>query len=72
LVVSDWRVEVIWTTGAATVSVVPVEMPLRLAVMVEDPALMPVARPDELIVAVVVVAEVHVTVAVMFWVLPSL
>ena len=71
-VVSDCRVEEICTTGAATVRLVPLETPPRAAVMVDVPALSALARPAEFIEAMAGVPEVHVTVVVRFWVVPSL
>jgi len=47
-------------------------MPLRDAVMVDDPAATPVARPAELMVAVAVLEDVQVTVEVMVLVDSSL
>ena len=46
---------------------VPV-LPLKAAVMVEEPAATPVARPPLLTVAVGVLDEVQVTCVVIFWV----
>ena len=63
---SDCNVEVIFAKGVETVSVVEVDAPPELAVIVEVPAATPVASPPELIVAVAVVAELHVTLPVMF------
>jgi hypothetical protein len=48
------------TVAAVTVSVEVPLTPLRAAVMVEDPAATPVARPEALIVATDVFEEVHV------------
>ncbi len=70
-VVSDCRVEEICTTGAATVRLVPLETP-RAAVMVDVPALSALASPAEFIEAMAGVPEVHATVVVRFWVVPSL
>jgi hypothetical protein len=55
-----------------TVRVVPPETTPRLAAMVDAPVFSAVARPAEFTVAVAGVPDVHVTVAVMFWMLPSL
>jgi methylglyoxal synthase len=58
--------------AAVTVSKVEPEIDDDVAVIVEFPTPTPVARPDALIVAVVVVPEDHVTVLVRFCVVPSL
>jgi len=62
------------SVGAVAVTVrdaVPL-MPLRDAVIVDEPAATPVARPAEVMVAVAVLEDVQVTVAVMVLVEPSL
>jgi hypothetical protein len=57
--------------GPATVSeVLPLNAP-NIAVIVVEPLLIPVANPDPLIVAKPVGDEIHATVLVKFWVLPS-
>jgi hypothetical protein len=58
--------------GDVTVKVVEPERAPERALIVELPTPTPVARPLELIVATVVVAELHVTLPVRFWVLASL
>jgi hypothetical protein len=58
--------------AAVTVSKVEPLIDDDVAVMVEVPTPTPVARPAALIVAVVVVPELHVTVVVRFCVVPSL
>jgi hypothetical protein len=58
--------------AAVTVSNVEPEIDDDVAVIVEVPTPAPVARPVALIVAVVVVPELHVTVLVRFCVVPSL
>jgi hypothetical protein len=58
--------------AAVTVSKVEPEIDDDVAVIVEVPTPAPVARPVALIVAVVVVPELHVTVLVRFCVVPSL
>ena len=67
----DCSVELICATGATAVSVVLVEMPFSVAPMLVVPAAAAVARPDELIVAVAGVPELHVTLVVTFRVVPS-
>ena len=60
------------SVAAVTVSVVePVTLPL-VALIVEVPAFNALARPEALIVAVVVLEDAHVTVVVRFCVVPSL
>jgi hypothetical protein len=55
-----------WSVAAVTVSVVePFTVP-DVALIVEVPTPAPVARPDAVIVATVVVPELHVAVAVRF------
>ena len=57
--------------GPVTVSdVLPVIAP-SMAVIVVEPLLTPVAKPDVLIVATPVGGAIHATVLVKFWVLPS-
>jgi len=68
----DCSVEVICATGAMTVSVVLVEVPFNVAPTLVLPAAAAVAKPDELIVAVDGVPELHVALVVTFCVLPSL
>jgi hypothetical protein len=51
-----------------TVRVAVPDLPLKVAVMVEEPAATPVARPLLLTVAVDVLDEVQVTFVVIFWV----
>jgi hypothetical protein len=58
--------------AAVTVSKVEPEIDDDVAVIVELPTPAPLARPAALIVAVVVVPELHVTVLVRFCVVPSL
>jgi hypothetical protein len=58
-------------TMAVTVKAVLPFFPLSAAEMVVLPELKPVARPELLMVAILVVDEVHVAWLVMFWVLPS-
>jgi hypothetical protein len=58
--------------AAVTVSNVDPEIDDDVAVIVEVPTPAPLARPDALIVAVVVVPDDQVTVDVRFWVVPSL
>jgi hypothetical protein len=60
------------SVAAVTVSTVEPEIDDNVAVIVELPTPAPLARPDGLIVAVVVVPELHVTVPVRFCVVPSL
>src|SRR5277367_6196998 len=60
------------SVAAVTVSKVEPEIDDDVAVMVEVPTPAPEARPAALIVAAVVVAELHVTVPVKFCVVPSL
>jgi hypothetical protein len=60
------------SVAAVTVSKVEPLIDDDVAVMVEVPTPTPVARPAALIVAVVVVPELHVTVVVRFCVVPSL
>src|SRR5271163_1264337 len=60
------------SVAAVTVSTVEPEIDDDVAVMVEVPTAAPVASPDALIVAVVVVPDDHVTVPVKFCVEPSL
>ena len=57
--------------AAVTVMTVEPETPLRVALMVLVPLFTAVARPDAVIVAVVVVADAQVTVPVRFCVLLS-
>ena len=52
--------------GVTTVKVVVPEMAPCCALMVELPALTPVARPPETMVATVLVTELHVTCELMF------
>jgi len=54
--------------AAVTVRVAVPDLPLKAAVMVEEPAATPVARPPLTIVATDVVPEVQVTCEVIFWV----
>ena len=54
--------------AAVTVRVAVPVLPLKAAVMVEEPAATPVARPLLLTVAVDVLDEVQVTFVVIFWV----
>jgi len=68
-------VTVIDVSVAATAVTFRVAVPLTpfsVAVTVVDPAATPVARPAALIVAVAVLEELHVAVAVTFLVEPSL
>ena len=60
------------SVAAVTVSKVEPLIAPDVALIVEFPTPAPVARPAALIVAVVVVPELHVTVLVRFWVVPSL
>jgi hypothetical protein len=60
------------SVAAVTVSTVEPEIDDDVAVIVEVPTPAPLARPAALIVAVVVVPELHVTVLVRFCVVPSL
>ena len=60
------------SVAAVTVRTVEPEIDDDAAVIVELPTPAPLARPDALIVAVVVVPELHVTVLVRFCVVPSL
>jgi hypothetical protein len=60
------------SVAAVTVRVVEPLIPPDVALIVEVPTPAPVARPAALIVAVVVVPELHVTVLVRFCVVPSL
>src|ERR1700733_7231650 len=60
------------SVGAVTVRTVEPLMDDDVAVIVEVPTPAPVARPAALIIAVVVVPELHVTVLVRFCVVPSL
>jgi hypothetical protein len=60
------------SVAAVTVSTVEPEIDDDVAVIVEVPTPAPVASPDALIVAVVMVPELHVTLDVRFWVVPSL
>ena len=60
-------------TAGVTVSVTPGEVtPPRLAVIVVGPAAIPVATPEELIVAVAVLEDVQVTPLVKFCVVELL
>ena len=54
--------------AAVTVRVAVPVLPLKVAVMVEEPAATPVARPLLTIVATDVVPELQVTCVVIFWV----
>jgi hypothetical protein len=60
------------SVAAVTVRTVEPLIPPDVALIVEVPTPAPVARPAALIVAVVVVPELHVTVLVRFCVVPSL
>jgi hypothetical protein len=60
------------SVAAVTVNTVEPLIAPDVALIVEVPTPAPLARPDALIVAVAVVPEVHVTVLVRFWVVPSL
>jgi hypothetical protein len=60
------------TVFAVTVSAAVPLMPLTVAVIVVEPAATPVARPAALTVAVAVLEELHVAVAVTFPLEPSL
>jgi hypothetical protein len=60
------------SVAAVTVRVVEPLIAPDVALIVEVPTPAPLARPDALIVAVVVVPELHVTVLVRFCVVPSL
>jgi hypothetical protein len=64
--VMDWRV------AAVTVSVVEPAMEDDVAVIVEVPTVVPVARPAAVMVAAAVFDELHVALAVRFCVVPSL
>lgn len=57
---------------AVTVSLAVPLTPLSAAVMVEEPAATPVARPEAFIVATAVFALIHVTLLVTFFVVPLL
>jgi hypothetical protein len=57
--------------GVPTVRIAVPDFPLKAAVMVEEPAATPVARPLLLIVAADVGSEVQVTCVVIFCVVPS-
>jgi hypothetical protein len=61
-----------WSVAAVTVSVAEPFIVPDVALMVEVPTPAPVARPAAVIVATVVVPELHVAVLVRFWVVPSL
>ena len=62
-----------WSVAAVTVSTSAGEVtPVRLAVMLLVPVTTPVAKPAVVIVATVVVPEVHVTWLVIFAVVVSL
>lgn len=58
--------------GWVTVNAVKPLMDPEVAVMVDDPAAAPVARPDAVIVAVVALVDAQTAVAVRSFVLPSL
>ena len=58
--------------GWVTVNAVEPLMDREVAVMVDDPAAAPVARPDAVIVAVVALVDAQTAVAVRSFVLPSL
>ncbi|HET8827386.1 MAG TPA: hypothetical protein VFM77_19755 [Terriglobales bacterium] len=58
--------------GWVTVNAVEPLMDPEVAVMVDDPAAAPVARPDAVIVAVVALVDAQTAVAVRSFVLPSL
>ena len=60
------------SVAAVTVSTVEPVTPLSVALMVLVPVFTPVARPPAVMVATEVVAEAHVTCAVIFCVLLSL
>lgn len=60
------------TVFAVTVSAAVPLIPLTVAVIVVDPAATPVASPPVVMVAVAVLDEIHVAVAVTFPVDPSL
>jgi hypothetical protein len=57
--------------AAVTVRVAVPDLPLKVAVMVAEPAALAVARPLLATVAVVVLEELQVTCVVMFWVVES-
>ncbi len=62
-------VVVIVSVGTCTVRVVPPATPPRVAEMVVEPALTPVASPEPVMVATEVLEDTHATWPVMFWVL---
>jgi hypothetical protein len=61
-----------WSVAAITVSVAKPFIVPDVALMVEVPTPAPVARPAAVMVATVVVPELHAAVLVRFWVVPSL
>jgi hypothetical protein len=52
--------------GLSTVRLLVADLPPEVAVMVEEPAATPVARPEALMVAAAVLLLDHVTVALQF------
>jgi hypothetical protein len=71
LVITGMAASSVWELAVTVNRVVPLTAP-KVALIVLVPVPTPVANPPELIVAVPVVPEAQVTVAVRFWVLLSL